>query len=386
MNKWLNLIIMKIKACLIFIVFISFPGFAQQETDSLLKKANFELYEHPDAAIKTGINIIKSEKASRGQKIDALLLVSTAYSSTRNYAKSLEYAVLAAKEIPKVNDDEFKVNAYSRLGVQYQQLKVYNKAHSYLDKAITIANNTKQKFDYHKLLGFNYAIRGLVYKEQMSCDIALNYFNKSLYHQRQKTKNLLNYANMSVIVYNKGNCFLSLGKIDSAQICYTNAYRYADKMNANSLRAFANKGLAEVKTYEGQYATAIALLLEAEKMSAGVGDVILNQGIYKGLSDNYLLTNEFSKYEFYHLKYLQTTKRIDENNTKTLNQFILQIDAETNAEIKKVKTDSLYYQIPLAAIAGISILILGLEIGKSKRKFGALKLERSQLEGEHGPK
>jgi tetratricopeptide (TPR) repeat protein len=370
------------RLCLLFIVAFGFHGFAQQETDSLLKKANFELYEHPDVAIKIGANIIKSDKAGKAQKIDALLLISTAYSSTRNYAKSLEYAVLAAKEIPKVDDDGFKINAYSRLGVQYQQLKVYNKAHSYLDQAITIANNTKQKIDYHKLLGFNYAIRGLVYKQQMSCDIALNYFNKSLYHQRQQTGNVLNYANMSVIVYNKGNCFLSIGKIDSARTCYTDAYAYADKMDANSLKAFANKGLAEVKTYEGQYKAAIALLHDAEEMSAVVGDDILNQGIYKGLSDNYLLTGDIAKYESYHLKYLEISKRIDENNAKTLNQFVVQIDAETNAEIRKVKSDALYYQIPLAAIALISIMILVLEIGKSKRKFRALKLERAHLDGE----
>jgi tetratricopeptide (TPR) repeat protein len=369
------------KIAFIFLLLIASQGLAQQEIDSLLKKANFELYEHPATAIKIGIGITRSDVATHEQKVDALLLVSTAYSSTRNYAKSLEYAVLAAQQVPKTNSDEFKVNAYSRLGVQYQQLKIYNKAHSYLDKAIAIAEDTKQKFDFHKLLGFNYAIRGLVYKQQMSCDVAQNYFNKSLYHHKQNTKELLNYANMSVIVYNKGNCFLSLRQIDSARACYSTALIYADKIGANSLKAFANKGLAEVKTHEGQYQAAIALLLEAEKMSGSVGDQILNQGIYKGLSDNYLRINDMAKYESYRTKYLETTKRMAENNAKTLNQFVVQIDAETEAEVRKVKSDALYCQIPLGVVVCFSLVFLVTEIGRSKRKLRALKLQRAELDG-----
>lgn len=369
---------MKTSASLILIIAFVFHGFAQKDIDSLLRKANAELYENPDSAIAIGVGITQSGKASQEQKTDALFMISTAYSSTRNYARSLEYAVLAAAQIPKIDDDGTKINAYTRLGVQYQQLKVYNKAHSYLDKAISITANTKQRIDAHKLLGFNYAIRGLVYKQQMSCDVALNYFNKSLYHH--KAAKPLNYANMSVLVYNKGNCFLSLGKIDSARTCYASAYTFADKVGANSLKAFANKGLAEVRSQEGQYAAAIQLLLDAEKMSGSVGDEVLNQGIYKGLSDNYLLTNDLAKYESYNQKYQETTKRIAEGNAKTLNQFIAQIDAETETEINKIKSDSLYYHIPLAVALLIAMGFLLAEINKSRRKFNVLKAERDQLE------
>ncbi len=369
---------MKSQACLILWFLVAPAVFSQ--TDSLLKKANEELYEHPDRAIRIGLGITKSEQASLTQKTDALIVISTAYSSTRNYAKSLEYAVLAAQQLPQINDDGFKVNAYTRLGVQYQQLQVFNKAHWYLDKAIAVAKNSKQSFDSHKMLGFNYAIRGLVYKQQMSCDIALDYFNKSLYEHQHTNDKGLNYANMSVIVYNKGNCFLSLGKIDSARSCYASAYIYADKIDANSLKAFANKGLAEVKTHEKQYTAAIALLLSAEKESAEVGDQVLNQGIYKGLSDNYLLLDDLGKYEHYLQKYRKTTKQIEQTNVKTLDKFIAQLDDETDAEVKSAKSDALYFQVPLAAIACLAVVILFAEIRRSKRKLHELSLQRARLE------
>ena len=371
---------MKLRICIFFIIGFISPGFAQKEIDSLLKKANFELYEHPAAAIQIGMKVLNTESTGPQNRIEALLLVSTAYSSERNYAKSLEYAVKADKELPKINNDGFKFIVYTRLGVQYQQLKIYDKAHAYLDKAIQVSNNTTQEFNKHKLLGFNYAVRGMVYKEQMSCDIAQNYFNKSLYHYNKSPRESINYANLSVIIYNKGNCFLSLNQIDSAKISFANSYKYAESIQANSLKAFANKGLAEVSTLEGKYDKAISLLLDASKMSEGVGDLVLNQGIYKGLSDNYFVTNAIAQHELYKRKYEETTQRIKKNETKTLNQFILQINGESNAAIDQVKSDSLYYKIPLAAFIFILCLLLAFEKFSYDKKYKNLKIHRKKLE------
>ncbi|RZJ27467.1 MAG: hypothetical protein EOO48_11825 [Flavobacterium sp.] len=363
----------------ILFLLISFQAFPQAEIDSILKKALDELYEHPQKAIEIGQNVVHSDKATQQQKVNALLVISTAYSSQRNYAKSLDYAVQAASQIPKSDDDSFKINAYSRLGLQYQQLKIYNKAHSYLDKAIAIVNSSKQKFDRDKLLGFNYAIRGMIYKEQMSCDIADNYFNKSLYYHRQ-AKGKIHYPNISVILYNKGNCFLSLNQVDSARYCYDKSYWYADQIEANSLKAFADKGLAEIKTTEHDYLSAVKLLLEAQKISGDVGDKVLNEGIYKGLADNYLLSGDLTGYERYNRKYEEIRQQTQLENSKTLNRFVVQIDTETAREIDQVKSRSLLYKIPLAVFVVASFLLLILEISRSRRKYNRLKTLRAELE------
>src|SRR6187402_1125169 len=99
---------MKLRICLFFTIGFISSGFAQKEIDSLLKKANFELYEHPATAIQIGMKILNAKSTDPQNRIEALLLVSTAYSSERNYAKSLEYAVKADKELPKINNDAFK--------------------------------------------------------------------------------------------------------------------------------------------------------------------------------------------------------------------------------------------------------------------------------------
>src|SRR5690606_40100706 len=93
-------------------------------------------------------------------------------------------------------------------------------------------------------------------------------------------------------------------------------------LNAKSLSAFAKKGLSEVFTVEGHYKKAIAVLKEAEETSEGVGDLILNQGIYKNLSDNYLALNNRESYKLYFEKYTNVQQEIAQKEQITINNSI----------------------------------------------------------------
>lgn len=371
---------MKLRVCIFFIVGFFSHCFAQSEIKELLKKGNQTLYENPDKAIAIGEKVLSISNVSLENKIDALLLITTSYSSKRNYVKSLKYAVQASQLLPKIENDKFKIIIYSRLGVQYQQLKIYDKAHSYLDQAIQIANNSKQKINRDKLLGFNYVIRGLVYKEQMSCELAQNYFNKSLFHFKKALGESIMNANISVAIYNKGNCFIALNQIDSAKICFENSYRYADKIKGNSLKAFANKGLAEVNSLEGNYEKAVELLLDAQAISKNVGDLILNQSIYKGLADNYFVLNNVERNNFYLNKLEDITSTIKSNESKTINQFVLQIEDDTIKEVKQIKLAALYFKIPLLITVILMILILIFQYSAYRNKYKNLKIQRENLE------
>ncbi len=371
---------MKLIAGFLFIVGFFSPCLAQTEIKELLKKGNQSLYENPDEAIAIGEKILLISNVSLENKVDALLLITTGYSSKRNYVKSLSYAVQASQLLPKIENDEFKIIIYSRLGVQYQQLKIYDKAHSYLDKAIQIANISKQKINRDKLLGFNYGIRGLVYKEQMSCELAQNYFNKSLFHYKKALGESIMNANISVIIYNKGNCFIALNQIDSAKICFENSYRYADKIKGNSLKAFAHKGLAEVNALEGNYKKALELLLDAQEMSKDVGDLVLNQSIYKGLADNYFVLNNVERNKFYLNKLAAITANIKSNESKTINQFVLQIENDKMKEVRQIKLHALYVILPLILCIILMIVILYLQNSKYLKRQNSLKIERENLE------
>lgn len=353
---------------------------AQTSIDSLLNVGNFELYENPNKAINIGIKILNAKECTDEFEIEALLLISTAYSSKRNYEKSLSYATKALNVLPQINDDAFKVRVYNRIGLQYQQLKMYDNALLYLDKALQIATASKQKENFDKLIGFNYAGRGFIYREQMSCDIAQNYFNKSLYYFKRNLKAPLMNANLSIISYNKGNCFIASNQIDSAKISFNQAIDFSKKIEANSLEAFAYKGLAEVHTSEGNYSLAIKQLTDALKIAEKVGDLVLNEGIYKGLADNYLAVNNHKLYHKYVLKYNEIKKQTHDAETKTINQLIVQDDKEASIKIEQQISSSLYYRIPLISLIVLLIGLCFFEYFRYKKKFKKLKTDKLDLE------
>lgn len=366
------------------LLLVCFAGFAQPSADTLLKNGLTEVYEQPHKAIAIGEQVLKMNSITTEQQTEALLLISTGYSSQRNYFKSLDYAVRAAGMIAKNPSDDFKINAYCRLALQYQQLEVYNKAHDYLDKALGIAQNSKQKIDAPRLMGFNNAIRGMVYKQQMSCDIARNYFNKALFHYK-KCEGKSDINNMSIVWYNKGNCFLGESEIDSARISYQKALDYADETKAKSLTAFAKKGLAEIRTFEGDYKGAIQLLQQAKEISKDVGDLVLNQGISKGLSENYLLTDNIRQYDTHKREYEKIRDAALQNNTRTLNQFVVRSEAETDIEVSKTISHMRWYTVGLIAIVIALIGLLLYEIKHSRKRLNNLKSRRDSLRNDKTP-
>src|SRR5690606_38948584 len=110
---------------------------------------------------------------------------------------------------------------------------------------------------------------------------------------------------LSIATYNKGNCYLMLKNYDKAEQSFNDAIEYANNIKANSLKAFALKGLAQVYTQESNNVHSIEVLTEAEAISKDVGDVVLNKAIYSGLSDNYLILNDWKNYQKYHKKYIE---------------------------------------------------------------------------------
>ena len=78
---------------------------------------------------------------------------------------------------------------------------------------------------------------------------------------------------------------------------FQQSFQFAKKINASSLQAFALKGLAQVFTLEGKFSEAIPILQNALTISSKVNDLILNQELYKGLSENYLALNEWDNFK-----------------------------------------------------------------------------------------
>lgn len=349
----------KFKICFFLLFCLSGLISAQENFEVKIKEGNLDVYENPNRAIEIGLELYNNLETSYETKVNALMLISTAYSSKRNNILALEYANKSLEYLPKINNNIFKINVLNKIGDQYHQLQIYDKSISYLDEALQITQEINQKDSISKLLGYNYAVRGFIYREQMSCDIALTYFNKSLHYFKKYVKidEIMN-ANLSIINYNKGNCFLSKSHIDSATVSFEKAISYAQVIKAKSLEGFAIKGIAEVLSKKGQFNESISILKQGLSISSDVGDLILNQGFYKGLTDNYLAIKDWENYEFFNTKYLETNQIIKITEIKAINNSLSNLIKENKTEINKLTEKISYTKIAFISIALILLFFI----------------------------
>lgn len=373
-----------IKFILCFCLLFCLSSFltAQQNFDLILKEANRNIYENPNKAIEIGLELYNSTETSYEVKVNALILISTGYSSKRNNLLSLDYANKSLELLPKIKNKVFKINVLNKIADQYHQLQIYDKSISYLDEALQITQEINEKDSIANLLGYNYAVRGFIYREQMSCDIALTYFNKSIYYFQKHLKiNEIMNANISIINYNKGNCFLSKSQIDSANVSFEKAISYARVIKAKSLEGFAIKGMAEVLTVKGQFNEAISILENGLSMSSDVGDLILNQGLYKGLADNYLAIKDWENYKYYNSNYIKTNDTIKSSGIKTINNSLSNLIKENTTELNQIQSKiSLTKQVYISGFIFLLIFILRIlySYQKNLRKLKNIKQKISK--------
>ena len=304
------------------------------QLDSLIRASTLEIYENPDKAIATGKAISEDPKNNAKNKIRGLMLASDGYSSKRDYQKSLEYVLKANQLATNLNDDLLKIRILYKLAAQYQQLKIYDKAIAFLDESEQLSLAFPVRDSVQFLLGNNYVIRGFIYKEQLNCDIAINFFEKGIKEYKDIEGSLMN-ANLSITHYNIGNCYVLMADNEAAKKSFQESIKIAKQVNAKSLEGFSLKGLAEVYTLEGKYNEAIEALQQALVLSKSVGDLILNQGIYKGLSENYLAINAWEEYRIYHLNYLKTQLEVKESERKSISDSLDKTWAVQNAKLNE---------------------------------------------------
>lgn len=346
------------------------PLFSQnkKQTDSLIRVTSLEIYKNPDKAIRIGNQIVKN--AIKNKDIDFTIkgykLISDAYSSKRNYEKSLEYVIRANELLKFSKNDLLKIIIANKTGIQYHQLKIYDKSIQYLDQAEQLILNYPIKDSIHGQLGKNYVVRGFIYKEKLNCEIAIFFFDKGIAEMLKVNNDYSNNPVLSIAKYNKGNCYLLMSNIKLANINFKEAIDLAKIINAKTLQGFGMKGMAKVQTLEGDYAAAITTLKEAELISADVNDLILDQEIYNGLSENYLAVNDWNNYKVYHDKYLVTQNLIKQSERKSISVTLSEKEKELDANLKSEKP-KFYFTIGIILIISMGFLLLFLYINKKAK-------------------
>lgn len=349
--------------------------------DSLINMISAEIYKNPNQVILKAQKIVEESGNDIDYKIKAYKLISDAFSSKRDYEKSLEYINKANNLLKYSNDDLLKIAIINKIAIQYHQLKVYDKAIQYLDLAEQLILKYPIKDSIYTVLGKNYVVRGFIYKEKLNCDIAIDYFNKGII-ELEKSKLKANNAGLSIAKYNKGNCYMLMLNNEKANESFEQAIVNAKKINAKSLQAFALKGLAKVYTLEGNYKESINTLNEANHISSDVNDLILNQELFSGLSDNYLAINDWENYKIYHTKYLTTQKLIKVRERKSISESLLEKKKELNSKLKKEIT-LLYFSFGfIIVLIFVIILLFLINRKKEKKKIAELIFQIQKIQNE----
>lgn len=353
----------------------------RSEKDSLIRFASLEIYKNPDNAIRIANQIIQISDDNIDYKIKSYKLISDAYSSKRDYEKSLKFVIKANELLKFSKDNLLKIIIVNKTAIQYHQLKIYDKSIQYLDQAEQLILNYPVKDSIHTQLGKNYIVRGFIYKEKLNCDIANYYFDKGI-AEIVKANDRTNNSALSIAKYNKGNCYILMLNNQLANLNFKEAIEHAKIVNAKSLQAFALKGLAKVYTLEGNYNEAIKTLNEALTISADVNDLILNQEIYNGLSENYLAVNNWDQYRVYHAKYITTQNLIKQSERKSISVSLREKDRELNSKLTNQKNKFFVFIFVLIAICASFFILYLLLVKRKKTEIAQLNLQIEQLQNE----
>lgn len=295
--------------------------FQAKQIDSLLNDSKNRVYEKPDESIELGLSIFEDKNNSLTARTRALMLVSLGYTSKRDYQKALDYIIRANELSSEINDAKLELEILFMIGINYQQLKIYDKSIEYMEKVEREALLYPVYDSVGKYLANSYIVKGFIYKDNLNCDIALEFFKKGI-REYEKLKYQNSNANTSIAYYNKGNCYILLSDYENAKNSFYESIKFAELENANSLISFAQKGLAEVYTLEGEYEKSISLLNLAYEKSKNVGDLVLNQAIFKGLFENYLALNEWDDYQKYYDLYSKTQLDIKKSERSSVSNSI----------------------------------------------------------------
>jgi tetratricopeptide (TPR) repeat protein len=363
----------------VYLIFNFNPILAQdlQKLDKLIKKSNSEMYENPEKVISIGFSVLRQAKNNVDLKIKSYKLISDGYSSQRDYQKSLSYLIKALQLLPKSDDKLLNISINTKAGIQYHQLNIYQSAITYLDRAEKMSLEYPSRDSVSTFLGINYVVRGFIYKEELNCDIAISFFDKGIKELMSKNRINDNLTRISIAKYNKGNCYLLMEQIQLAQQSFKESLLYARMANAKSLEAFAKKGIAQIYTLNGAYLQAIEELNQSYNIAKNVDDLVLNQEIYRGLSENYLAIKDIEKYKEYQQKLIQIQSKLKESECSSVENLLH--ENSQNLE-KKAKNEFSNFWIQLFIYCIIfSAFITIMLIKRSNKNITELEVKINQI-------
>jgi tetratricopeptide (TPR) repeat protein len=362
-----------------FLTIASVYSQTNNKIDSILRIGANGIYNNPDNVIKIGKDIVKNSGENISYKIKGYKLISDAYSSKRDYEKSLEYLIKATELLGDSDDKLLKINIINKTAILYHQLKVFDKAMQYLDQAEQLILEYPIKDSIYIELGKNYSIRGFIYKEKLSCAIAIGYLDRAI-AQFKKVDKISGASKLSIAYYNKGNCYLLLNNNKLALDCFKESVATAKEINAKSLEAFALKGSARVYTLEGNHGVAIKELTTALNLASDVNDLILNQEIYKGLAENYLAVSDMDAFKIYQSKFIKVQNLIKDRERISISESLGVKAAELTTKRSELASKFYYLMLVLFLVLALVVFFFYVVIKRKRKEIDAIKRQMHLLQ------
>lgn len=144
--------------------------------DSLIKKANQEIYNNPDIALRIGKQLLQKEKDVT-KLVKVHLILATASIAKRDFDGSLKYLLVAREMVQKTNDPKIKTTVLVSIALQYQQMDFFSKSLETLDEAGEYLEQIPDgEIEKYFETARSYALRGMIHKSQFNPEIALQEF------------------------------------------------------------------------------------------------------------------------------------------------------------------------------------------------------------------
>ncbi len=359
----------------LFFFFLGLMLFGQEQTDAMKARARDAIYEQPDETIQLTLRILKTEKDPE-QIAQLYMLMSNAYISKRNKDSSLYYILKAADLLHTDASPAIKLKLLNSVAVQYQQMELYDKALQTLDQASELITKLPENQEDKRFnSGFNSAVRGMIYRSQANPDLALKKFRDAAENFLQLKPSEKTDANISIIYYNIGYCFIDLDQYAEASAQFKISEKYAVQAKANSLEAYALKGLGESSLLLNNHQESIKALKKAETLAEPVGDLVLNEGIYQLLSSNYLAVKDFVEYEKYNAKLSEVRKNLEQSEIKSISRYL---DTQNRDQARNNKELYKRYYLKIA-IAFLVAALIAISFFLAARKMQEKNARRKKI-------
>lgn len=216
----------------------------------------FNRFQQPDSAfsyLEMVVDISEKRKAT-DMLADTYRFISIVTHARSDYSKALKYEIQALRSYEKVNDSVKMVNALENLSITYDNLKDYDKAYEYINRAIALGKEiAKREGRTYSMASLPSNNLGRLLIKLKRYDEAFEILCTTLVLHLEDSNRI---CNVQYPYYNLGNVFLLTEQLDSATHYLNKALNTADSCTNYYVQSLANHDLGELNYKQGKKASA----------------------------------------------------------------------------------------------------------------------------------